>query len=131
MQSTLPQVHTCWGCSIALLCRIWDAARQLCVERGKAMKVQCIDVLLSHTRLFLSTHCVHRYGGRCRQLKWDPLCCNCGIIGIYKDPDIVTSIPYSHYYWVGVPPKPYSYLITETSIQQQTPSPSTHPKKKC
>ena len=35
----------------------------------------------------------------------DPPNCNSGIMGIYEDPNIVTSIPYSHYYRVGGPPK--------------------------
>ena len=28
-----------------------------------------------------------------------------GIIGIQEDPNIITIIPYSHYYWVGGPVK--------------------------
>ena len=35
----------------------------------------------------------------------DPPPCNSGIIRIYEDPNMIPIIPYSHYYWVGVPPK--------------------------
>ena len=43
----------------------------------------------------------------CSSCEVDPPPCNSGIIGIYEDPNIVTSIPYSHYYRVGGPPKVY------------------------
>ena len=35
----------------------------------------------------------------------DPPPCNSGIIRIEEDPNIIPIIPYSHYYWVGGPPK--------------------------
>ena len=37
----------------------------------------------------------------------DPPPCNSGIIRILEDPNIIPIIPYSHYYWVGGPPKAY------------------------
>ena len=30
--------------------------------------------------------------------------CNSGIVGMSEDPNIILSIPESHYYWVGGPP---------------------------
>ena len=33
--------------------------------------------------------------------------CNSVIIGIQENPNIIFTIPYSHYYWVGGPPKIY------------------------
>ena len=35
----------------------------------------------------------------------DPPYCYSGIIRIEEDPNIIPIIPYSHYYWVGGPPK--------------------------
>ena len=39
--------------------------------------------------------------------------CNGGIIGIQEDSNIVTTIPYSHYYRVGGPPKIYPLILEQ------------------
>ena len=39
--------------------------------------------------------------------------CNSGIIRTCEDPNILPIIPYSHYYWVGGPPKGPHYLLID------------------
>ena len=34
-----------------------------------------------------------------------------GIRGIEEDPNIITIIPYKHYYWVGGPPKVSAFRV--------------------
>ena len=46
-----------------------------------------------------------------RYILGGPLPCNSGIIGIFSNPNIILTIPHSHYYRVGSPPKAYYFLF--------------------
>ena len=46
-------------------------------------------------------------------LRRTPHPCNSGILRIQEDPNIITIIPYSHYYWVGGPLNPTTSTFLE------------------